>query len=140
LVEPDNKVPPLIVFAERPPLKLLEPDAVIELNEGDETTFTIGLFSVPPVVMFEPGCTRVMSLVSVVENILYKLVEPENKVPPLSVFADNPPVNTLVPDAVKLLIVSAETLIVGKLSVPPVYVFNPDWTLVDVKLDVIPVI
>jgi hypothetical protein len=57
-VEPETRVVALKV------VKLESPDAVIELNKGDETTFIIGSFAVPPVIMFEPGCTLVMSFIA----------------------------------------------------------------------------
>jgi Trk K+ transport system NAD-binding subunit len=113
-VEPDTNVVALKV------VKLEPPDAVTELNEGDETTFIIGSFAVPPVIMFEPGCTRVISFVSVVENILYKLVEPDTNVVALKVVKLEPP------DAVTELNEGDETIFtVGLFAVPPVVMFEP---------------
>src|ERR1035437_4147482 len=125
-VEPEVIVPPLNVFADKPPVNMLVPLAVIVLTVRAET-FIVGKADVPPVYVFKPFFTAVCGPV---ENMLYKSVAPEVIVPPLNVFADKPPVNTLVPLAVIVLIVNAETFIVGKADVPPVYVFKPFFTAV----------
>jgi len=131
-VDPDNIVPPLNVFAERPPVNTLVPDAVTELNEGEAAKFIVGFVAVPPVDKF-PFAPTDCTPEPVCAKIEYKFVDPDNIVPPLNVFAERPPVNTLVPDAVIVLTVNAETFTVGFVIVPPVYVFNPFCTYVGTK-------
>ena len=118
-VEPDNIVPPLNVFADNPPVNTLVPDAVIELNEGDAAKFIVGFVAVPPVDRF-PFAPTDCTPEPAKAKIEYKFVLPLKMVPPLNVFAERPPVNTLVPDAVIVLTVNAETFTVGKAAVPPV--------------------
>ena len=63
---PEYNVPPLNVVAET------------EVNEISSSRFTIGLFAVPPVDMFTPPETLVISLPSaVVRNISERSVLPE---------------------------------------------------------------
>jgi hypothetical protein len=52
--------------------------------------------------------------------MLYKFVEPDIIVAALRVFADNVDVNVLAPEAVKVFIVSADTLTLVKANVPAV--------------------
>ena len=40
------------------------PEKVKLLTAGDAVKFTVGKLSVPPVVIFDPGCTLVISFVS----------------------------------------------------------------------------
>ena len=51
---PLNIVPPLKVFAERPPLNTLEPLEVIALTVSEAVVLTVGFVTVPPVNMFVP--------------------------------------------------------------------------------------
>ena len=119
-VEPDNIVPPLNVLADKPAEKLLEPLAVIALTVSDAVVLTVGFVAVPPVKIFVP-CPTLCTPEPAVANIEYKFVEPDNIVPPLNVFADKPPVNILVPDAVtELNEGDAAKFIVGFVAVPPV--------------------
>ena len=91
-----------------------------------ELRFTVGLFPVPPVVIFVPGCTRVMSFVSVVEKIEYKFVVPEIIVFALSVPADRVVVNTDAPLAVTPFTEMLDArFTIGLVAVPPVVIFVP---------------
>jgi hypothetical protein len=104
-VEPDTNVVALKV------VKLESPDAVIELNEGDEETFTIGLFAVPPVVILEPGCTLVISFpLFVVKKISYKFV----------------PADRIVPALIEVVTILGFTLIVIAELVPEIEMLAPD--------------
>jgi len=51
-VLPERIVPPLNVEADKPAEKLLDPDAVIEANEGDDARIIVGFVAVPPVDKF----------------------------------------------------------------------------------------
>ena len=75
-VLPENNVPALIVVADNA-TPVAVPEKFKLLTKGESTRFTVGLFAVPPVVMFVPGCTRVISFPSAaVKKIEYKFVLP----------------------------------------------------------------
>jgi hypothetical protein len=112
------------VFAERPPVKKLVPDAAILFIVRAET-LTVGELAVPPVYVFRPDCTLVISFVSVVENMSYKLVEPEYNVPPLNDETNNDDPSP-VPEKLKLLKEGEETILtIGLFAVPPVVMLEP---------------
>ena len=75
-VLPLNKVPALNVVADKA-TPVAVPEKLKLLIKGESTRLTVGLFAVPPVVIFVPGCTLVMSFPSaVVKKIEYKFVLP----------------------------------------------------------------
>ena len=108
----------------------LVPEEVKLLNEGESTTLIIGLDAVPPVDILVPGCTYVVPIVPSGAKMEYKLVLPENKVPPLIVLALNTTARP-VPEIVMLLTDGLSTrLIIGLDAVPPVDILAPGCTYV----------
>ena len=90
------------------------------LSTVNPVIFTVGLFPVPPVNVFIPLDTLVISLPSaVVRNISERSVEPEYIVPPLNVVAET-----------ELKEISSSRLTIGLFAVPPVDMFIPPDTLV----------
>ena len=94
-----------------------------------EVTLTVGSLAVPPVKVFIPLWTRVVSTFKVCANIEYKSVDPDKIVPPDNVVAENC-IAVFVPDVERFAKVAEVTLTVGAFAVPPVKVFIPPWTRV----------